>query len=210
MALTGEQLWPTEVGAAADSVAKRAFDLVVASLLVLVLTPTLLLIAAAIFLESGGPVFFRQERGGLGGRVFSVWKFRTMLPTDTFGGWTQRNDKRVTPLGAFLRRTSLDELPQLFNVVAGDMSLVGPRPHPSAMDAEFGAAIGEYNARMRVRPGITGLAQISDLRGSIDGVEEMRQRVRADVDYIDNWTLGLDIKILAKTVPHLLLSRNAY
>jgi len=210
MALAGEQLWPTDVAAAADSAAKRAFDLVVATLLLFVLTPTLLLIAAAIFIESGGPVFFRQERGGLGGRVFSIWKFRTMLPTDNFGGWTQRDDKRVTPLGAFLRRTSLDELPQLFNVVAGDMSLVGPRPHASAMDAEYGAAIGEYNERMRVRPGITGLAQISDLRGSVDGVEGMRQRVRVDVDYIDRWSLGLDIKILAKTVPHLLFSGNAY
>jgi putative colanic acid biosynthesis UDP-glucose lipid carrier transferase len=208
--LVGDRLWPTEVGAAADSILKRAFDLMVGGLLLFVLTPTLLLIAAAIYVESGGPVFFRQERGGLGGRTFSIWKFRTMLPTDGFGGWTQRDDKRVTPLGAFLRRTSLDELPQLFNVMAGEMSLVGPRPHASAMDAEYGAAIGEYQLRMRVRPGITGLAQISDLRGSVDGVEAMRQRVRADVDYIDTWSIGLDLKILAKTIPHLLGSSNAY
>jgi putative colanic acid biosynthesis UDP-glucose lipid carrier transferase len=206
----GDQLWPTDVGAAADSLAKRAFDLVVGALLLFVLAPTLLLIAAAIYVESGGPVFFRQQRGGLGGRTFSIWKFRTMLPTDGFGGWTQRDDKRVTPLGAFLRRTSLDELPQLFNVMAGEMSLVGPRPHASAMDAEYGAAIGEYPLRMRVRPGITGLAQVSDLRGSVDGVESMRQRVRADVDYIDNWSIGLDLKILAKTIPHLLGASNAY
>lgn len=208
--LVGDRLWSRDVGAAADSFAKRAFDLVVAAFLLLVLTPTLLLIAAAIFVESGGPVFFRQERGGLGGRIFSIWKFRTMLPTDGFGGWTQRDDKRVTPLGAFLRRTSLDELPQLFNVIAGDMSLVGPRPHASAMDDEYGAAIGDYQLRMRVRPGITGLAQVSDLRGSVDGVEEMRRRVRADVAYIDTWSIGLDLKILAKTIPHLLGSSNAY
>jgi undecaprenyl-phosphate glucose phosphotransferase len=209
--LVGDGLWPTDgVDAAAESFAKRAFDLLVAALLLFVLTPTLLLIAAAIFIESGGPIFFRQERGGLGGRTFSIWKFRTMLPTDGFGGWTQRDDKRITPLGAFLRRTSLDELPQLFNVIAGDMSLVGPRPHASAMDAEYGAAIGEYQLRMRVRPGITGLAQISDLRGSVDGVEVMRQRVRADIEYIHGWSLALDFKILAKTVPHLLLSSNAY
>jgi len=209
--LVGDGLWPTDgVGAAANSFAKRAFDLVVGALLLFVLTPTLLLIAAAIFVESGGPVFFRQERGGLGGRTFSIWKFRTMLPTDEFGGWTQRDDKRVTPLGAFLRRTSLDELPQLFNVMAGEMSLVGPRPHASAMDAEYGAAIGEYLQRMRVRPGITGLAQISDLRGSVGGVEAMRQRVRADVDYIEQWSLGLDLTILVKTIPHLLGSSNAY
>jgi putative colanic acid biosynthesis UDP-glucose lipid carrier transferase len=208
--LVGDRLWPANAGAAANSFAKRAFDLTVAAVLLFVLTPTLLLIAAAIYIESGGPVFFRQERGGLGGRVFSIWKFRTMLPTESFGGWTQRDDKRVTPLGAFLRRTSLDELPQLFNVIAGDMSLVGPRPHASAMDSEYGAAIGEYQARMRVRPGITGLAQVSDLRGSVEGVEAMRRRVRADVEYIDNWSIGLDLKILAKTVPHLLGSSNAY
>jgi putative colanic acid biosynthesis UDP-glucose lipid carrier transferase len=206
----GDRLWPANAGAAANSFAKRTFDLTVAAVLLFVLTPTLLLIAAAIYIESGGPVFFRQERGGLGGRAFSIWKFRTMLPTESFGGWTRRDDKRVTPLGAFLRRTSLDELPQLFNVIAGDMSLVGPRPHASAMDSEYGAAIGEYQARMRVRPGITGLAQVSDLRGSVDGVEAMRRRVRADVEYIDNWSIGLDLKILAKTIPHLLGSSNAY
>jgi putative colanic acid biosynthesis UDP-glucose lipid carrier transferase len=206
----GDGPWPANAVAAADSIAKRAFDLVVASILLFVLAPTLLLIAAAIFIESGGPVFFRQERGGLGGRVFRIWKFRTMVATDSFEGWTARNDKRVTPLGAFLRRTSLDELPQLFNVLAGDMSLVGPRPHATAMDSEFGEAICEYQLRMRVRPGITGLAQVSDLRGSVEGVEAMRRRVKADVEYIDSWSMALDVKILAKTIPHLLGSSNAY
>ena len=194
---------------AATDLGKRAFDLVVASLLILLLAPALLLISVAIFIESGGPVFFRQARGGLGGREFSIFKFRTMR-TDGDIGWTQRGDSRITLLGGLLRRTSIDELPQLFNVVLGDMSLVGPRPHASQMDDEYRALIYDYDDRLDVRPGITGLAQVSDLRGSIGDLSDMRKRVTVDVAYIRGWSFGLDLKILARTIPHLLESGNSF
>ncbi|MDB5495140.1 MAG: pssZ [Phenylobacterium sp.] len=210
MQVATDRSWPLEAGEAATSRAKRSFDLVMASSLILLLAPALLLIGTAIFLESGGPIFFRQSRGGLGGRLFTILKFRTMLPADGQGGWTQRGDARVTRLGGFLRRTSLDELPQLFNVVMGDMSLVGPRPHAAEMDTEYAALILEYPERLRVRPGITGLAQVSDLRGTVGHVDDMRQRVAADARYIESWSLGLDLFILARTIPHLVAAGNAF
>lgn len=210
MDIATDRFWPIETGEAANSLAKRSFDLVVAGLLIVLLAPALLIIALAIFVESGGPIFFRQSRGGLGGRLFTILKFRTMLPAEGQGGWTQRDDARVTRLGAFLRRTSLDELPQLFNVLMGDMSLVGPRPHAAEMDAEYSALISEYPERLRVRPGITGLAQVSDLRGTVSHVDEMRRRVAADARYIETWSLRMDLSILARTIPHLVASGNAF
>ena len=195
---------------AATSAAKRTFDFVVSALLILLLTPALLLIALGIFVESGGPVIFRQDRGGLNGRLFTIYKFRTMRNDDGFGGWTQRGDDRITAFGQLLRRTSLDELPQLFNVLKGEMSLVGPRPHAAAMDDEYRALIAGYDNRLRVRPGITGLAQVSDLRGSVGQVDEMHMRLEADGAYIANWSMALDLRIIARTIPHLLMSGNAY
>jgi putative colanic acid biosynthesis UDP-glucose lipid carrier transferase len=195
---------------AATSAGKRAFDFGSALLLILFLAPALLLIGIAIYLESGGPILFSQTRGGLGGRIFTIYKFRTMRDVDGVEGWTQRVDARITPVGGFLRRTSLDELPQLLNVLLGDMSLVGPRPHASDMDEEYRAQIRGYDNRLRVRPGITGLAQVSDLRGSIGELAEMHRRLAADAQYIENWSLGLDLRILARTIPHLLQSGNAY
>ncbi|MFC3069219.1 sugar transferase [Phenylobacterium soli] len=209
MSVLAEQIAGAGGADAANSRAKRLFDVVTATTLILLLLPTLLLIAAAIFLESGGPVLFRQVRGGLNGRLFTIYKFRTMR-VDCGEGWTRRDDDRITPLGGFLRRTSLDELPQLLNVVLGDMSLVGPRPHAAAMDDEYRAQIATYDARLRTRPGITGLAQVSDLRGSIGALDEMHRRLAADVEYIDSWSLWLDVKILVRTVPHLLFSGNSY
>jgi putative colanic acid biosynthesis UDP-glucose lipid carrier transferase len=195
---------------AATDRGKRAFDLGIALLLILVLAPALLLIALAIFVESGAPIFFRQTRGGLGGGTFTIYKFRTMREVDGVEGWTQRADARITPVGGFLRRTSLDELPQLINVVLGDMSLVGPRPHASNMDEDYRGQIHGYDNRFRVRPGITGLAQVSDLRGSIGELDDMHRRLAADSEYIENWSLGMDLRILVRTVPHLLHSGNAF
>ena len=210
MPAAAAQSWPLIVGHAARSLRKRALDVVLAGLLTLFLAPTLLLIAAAIFIESGGPVIFRQGRTGLAGRHFTIFKFRTMIAAPSVSVWTQRDDARVTRVGAFLRRTSLDELPQLLNVLIGDMSLVGPRPHAISMDEEWEARLSGYGQRFRVRPGITGLAQISDLRGSVDHIDQMRERIAADVEYVDRWTLGLDLMILARTLPHLMESGNAY
>jgi putative colanic acid biosynthesis UDP-glucose lipid carrier transferase len=210
MAAATARSWPSELGDAALSGRKRCFDIVVAGLLILFLAPTLLAIAAAIFIESGGPVIFRQDRTGLAGRHFTIFKFRTMIQAPSVSVWTQRDDARVTRLGAFLRRTSLDELPQLINVLIGDMSLVGPRPHAVQMDEEWQARLAGYGDRFRVRPGITGLAQVSDLRGSVDHIDQMRERVAADVEYVDRWTISLDLMILVRTLPHLWDSGNAY
>jgi lipopolysaccharide/colanic/teichoic acid biosynthesis glycosyltransferase len=195
---------------AAGSAGKRAFDLAASIVLMLLLAPALLLIALAIYIESGGPILFRQPRGGLEGRIFTIYKFRTMREVEGLDGWTQRADARITLLGGLLRRTSLDELPQLLNVALGDMSLVGPRPHASDMDDEYRALIHNYDHRLRVRPGITGLAQVSDLRGSIGQLDEMQRRLAADAEYIDNWSMGLDMRILARTIPHLLQAGNAF
>jgi lipopolysaccharide/colanic/teichoic acid biosynthesis glycosyltransferase len=195
---------------AAGSAGKRAFDLAASIVLMLLLAPALLLIALAIYIESGGPILFRQPRGGLEGRIFTIYKFRTMREEEGLDGWTQRADARITLLGGLLRRTSLDELPQLLNVALGDMSLVGPRPHASDMDDEYRALIHNYDHRLRVRPGITGLAQVSDLRGSIGQLDEMQRRLAADAEYIDNWSMGLDMRILARTIPHLLQAGNAF
>jgi putative colanic acid biosynthesis UDP-glucose lipid carrier transferase len=200
---------PLACDAATDG-GKRSFDLIASVLLIVLLAPVLALISLAIFVESGGPVLFRQPRGGLGGRVFTIFKFRTMCEVEGVEGWTQRSDARITPVGGFLRRTSLDELPQLFNVVLGDMSLVGPRPHACDMDEEYRSQIHDYDYRLRARPGITGLAQVSDLRGTIGELGQMRRRLAADAEYIDNWSMGLDLRILANTIPHLLEAGNAF
>lgn len=159
-------------------------------------------IAAAVKITSPGPVFFRQRRNGLDGREIRIWKFRSMSTCDDGATVKQatKSDSRITPLGAFLRKTSLDELPQLFNVIDGSMSLVGPRPHATAHNEEYRQQIQGYMLRHKVKPGITGLAQVSGCRGETDTLEKMERRVEFDHQYIRRWSLWLDVKILFRTL----------
>jgi lipopolysaccharide/colanic/teichoic acid biosynthesis glycosyltransferase len=210
MGLSVSQAAPKRRRQAAWSVRKRVFDMLVAALLTVALAPVLILIALAIYVDSGGSILFSQSRAGFGGKPFTMLKFRTMTESNGPAVWTRRGDSRITRVGAFLRRTSLDELPQLLHVLAGDMSLVGPRPHALSLDAEYEPQIGLYQKRLHVRPGITGLAQINDHRGSIFSLEAMHGRVMADAEYVDNWSFRLDLMILARTIPHLVASDNAY
>jgi putative colanic acid biosynthesis UDP-glucose lipid carrier transferase len=192
-------------------VLKRASDLVIATAALPLLLPLSLAIAAAVRRSSPGPVLFRQRRYGLDGREFTVFKFRTMtVCEDDDIVQATRNDPRVTRVGRFLRRTSLDELPQLLNVFDGSMSLVGPRPHAVAHNEHYRKLVSGYMLRHKVRPGITGLAQVNGLRGETRDLEKMRQRVRYDIEYLKNWSLGLDIRILIKTARIVLTDRNAY
>jgi putative colanic acid biosysnthesis UDP-glucose lipid carrier transferase len=170
------------------------------------------LVALGIKLTSPGPVFFRQKRYGLDGQEIRIWKFRTMTVCEDGAQVVQArpNDPRVTWLGAILRKTSLDELPQLFNVLSGDMSLVGPRPHASVQNEEFRSQIEGYMLRHKVKPGITGLAQVSGWRGATESPEKMRKRIECDLFYIREWSLWLDITILFRTVLVVLSAKNAY
>ncbi len=195
---------------------KTAIDFCAASAALLFLSPLLLLIAAIIKSDSDGPVFFRQRRQGLGDRLFDVYKFRTMyydLADPKGANQTKRGDPRVTKIGAFLRKTSLDELPQLINVLRGEMSLVGPRPHTPHMligDKRHYEIVSEYSFRHRVKPGITGLAQVSGYRGAVDTPDQLKARIDLDLYYIDHWSLWLDIKILWRTAFVCVTGRNAY
>jgi putative colanic acid biosynthesis UDP-glucose lipid carrier transferase len=167
-------------------------------------------VALAVKLTSPGPVLFKQNRHGCDGQVFKVWKFRSMRVHDE-GEVRQatRDDDRVTPLGRFLRRSSIDELPQLFNVLFGQMALVGPRPHAVTHNIYYTGKVRAYMARHRLKPGITGLAQITGHRGETETLEKMQLRVAQDLNYINQWSLWLDIKILLKT-PFTLFSKNIY
>lgn len=200
-----------------SAVAKLSTDLVVASLICLALLPLLAVIALAIRVDSPGPILFRQRRHGLGNREFDIYKFRTMrfAPSQVTPGLqqTQRDDPRITRIGRFLRKTSLDELPQLFNVLQGHMSLVGPRPH--AVDMRTETRLGEeiieaYPHRHRVRPGMTGWSQINGARGATDTMAQLRRRIELDLHYVDNWSLLLDLKILSLTPKEVLRATNAY
>ena len=195
-----------------DGLAKRAADLVLGTLLLVATALPMAIIAACIKLSSAGPVFFRQRRYGLDGREILVWKFRSMTCFDDGPNVPQatRDDGRVTPLGRILRRTSLDELPQLFNVVEGSMSLVGPRPHATVHNEQYRGLIDGYMLRHKVKPGITGLAQVSGYRGETETLEKMQRRVACDHQYIREWSLWMDLKILLKTLQVVLTGRNAY
>ena len=197
----------------AELAAKRFFDIVLASLLVVALAPVFALIALAIKLESSGPALFRQRRWGWNNEPFMVLKFRTMR-SNAAGrdGSIQaiRSDPRVTRVGGFLRRTSLDELPQLFNVVGGSMSLVGPRPHPEALNRRFLNIIRYYAARHRVRPGITGWAQVNGFRGETGTDANMQRRVELDLEYIRTRSFTFDLWILARTFVSVVSGTNAY
>jgi putative colanic acid biosynthesis UDP-glucose lipid carrier transferase len=195
-----------------DGVLKRGFDLLIATAALILLSPVMLACLFAIRLTSPGPIFFRQKRYGLSGEEIRVWKFRTMRVCEDGPAVTQasKHDDRITPVGRFLRKTSLDELPQLFNVIAGTMSLVGPRPHATAHNEQYRSLIDGYMLRHKVKPGITGLAQVNGWRGETETLEKMERRVEFDHRYIREWSLWMDVKILFKTALVVLRQKNAY
>jgi exopolysaccharide biosynthesis polyprenyl glycosylphosphotransferase len=188
---------------------KRTIDIVLASVAIVLAAPLLMIAAIAIKLDSAGPVIFRQRRNGLNGIPFVIFKFRTMTVLEDGPTFTQaqRGDCRVTRVGRLLRRSSIDELPQLFNVLKGDMSLVGPRPHPIALDNQYKVLIPTYSFRFQVLPGITGWAQVNGLRGETSRLEQMAGRITLDLWYINHWSLGLDIYILLKTCFEVMRNR---
>lgn len=196
----------------ATSRAKRVLDIVLAGSALLALSPILLCVALAIKLTSRGPALFKQERYGLHKSRFMIYKFRSMTVTEEGASARQasRGDARITKVGSFIRRTSIDELPQLWNVVRGDMSLVGPRPHPTALDDDFEPKILGYAQRYETRPGLTGLAQVRGQRGATETTEVMHERVTSDVEYINTWSFGRDIRLIAGTVRVLAGDVKAY
>lgn len=195
-----------------NALIKRASDLVLAAVILLLIAPLLLLIAIGVKCSSPGPVLFRQRRYGLDGQEIVVYKFRTMtcLEDGSVIRQATRDDARMTRFGAFLRKNSLDELPQFLNVIQGRMSVVGPRPHAVAHNEMYRKLIRGYMIRHKVRPGITGLAQVKGLRGETDTIEKMRARIECDLDYLRHWSLLLDLKIVLKTIGAVLERRNAY
>lgn len=194
-------------------VIKRIEDLLVGGLISLLILPVCLLIAATIKLTSSGPVLFKQYRTGINGQKFKVYKFRSMVQhQEAHGEVTQakKQDPRITTIGAFLRRTSLDELPQFFNVLQGRMSIVGPRPHALAHNEYYKDLVESYMQRHKVKPGITGWAQVNGYRGETDTLDKMKKRVEHDLWYIDNWSLWLDLKIVFLTIFKGFVGKNAY
>lgn len=198
------------------SVTKRAFDVFFSLLGIIFLSPIMIATAIAIKLDSKGPVFFRQKRHGFNNEVINVWKFRSMYTEQsdpTARNTVTRNDPRVTRVGRFIRKTSIDELPQFFNVLVGSLSLVGPRPHAVAAYSHnllFNEVVDGYFARHRVKPGVTGWAQINGWRGEVDNEEKITMRTQYDLYYIENWSLWFDLKILFLTPIRLLNTENAY
>jgi putative colanic acid biosynthesis UDP-glucose lipid carrier transferase len=191
---------------------KRTQDLILGSMILVVASIPMLAIALLIKLSSKGPVLFKQRRYGLGGEEIQVWKFRTMYVCEDGDDIKQakRDDGRVTNIGRFLRRASLDELPQFFNVLGGSMSIVGPRPHAIAHNELYRSKIEGYMLRHLVKPGITGWAQVNGWRGETDTDEKMEKRVEADLEYVRNWSPWLDFKIILKTIFGVLFNKNAY
>ncbi len=192
-----------------DIFIKRLFDVTAALVGLILLSPLLVIVACAIKLNSKGPAFFRQERHGYNNQTISVLKFRSMFVSDSTAPFVQtaKNDPRVTEVGRFIRRTSIDELPQLLNVLRGEMSIIGPRPHATAHNAMFEARIPPFSRRHNVKPGITGWAQVNGCRGETDTLEKMKKRVDHDLFYIDNWSFFFDMKIIVLTF-FLLLSKD--
>jgi putative colanic acid biosynthesis UDP-glucose lipid carrier transferase len=195
-----------------SGIGKRITDIVFATLALVMISPIFITIAAAVRLSSPGAVLFKQKRYGLNGEEILVYKFRSMTVCENGAVVMQatKNDRRVTPLGKFLRRSSLDELPQIINVLQGTMSFVGPRPHAVAHNEQYRKLISGYMIRHKVRPGITGWAQVNGLRGETDTIDKMQRRVQFDLDYLRNWSFWLDIKIISKTVLTVLKDSNAY
>jgi exopolysaccharide biosynthesis polyprenyl glycosylphosphotransferase len=198
--------------ARSERLAKRTLDIAVAGAALLMLAPLMTLIAIAVKLDSRGPIIFKQRRAGLNGMHFLIYKFRTMKVLEDGPSIVQANkgDTRVTGLGHLLRQTSVDELPQLINVLKGDMSIVGPRPHPWGFDTQYSRKIPNYTSRHRVNPGITGWAQVHGYRGATPTVECMAKRIELDLWYINNWSIILDLKIIIRTCFEVIRQRNAY
>lgn len=196
----------------ANGMVKRVSDIAMAAIILLLISPLMLVIAASIALSSPGPIIFKQRRYGLNGEQILVWKFRTMTVCED--GDTvqqaQKDDIRITPVGGFLRKTSLDELPQFFNVLQGNMSIVGPRPHAVAHNELYRTMIKGYMVRHKVKPGITGWAQVNGWRGETDSLEKMKSRIDYDLAYLRNWSLRLDLYIIAKTIAVVLKDKHAY
>ena len=195
-----------------DGVVKRLEDIIISGLLLLIIAIPMIVIAIGVKRSSPGPIFFRQHRYGLRGNRIEVWKFRTMRVQENGAEvvQAQKDDPRVTRFGAFLRRTSLDELPQLINVLQGTMSLVGPRPHAVAHNEQYRKLIGRYMLRHKVKPGITGWAQVNGWRGETETLDKMQRRVEFDLAYIHNWSLWLDFKIIFLTAFVVINDKNAY
>ena len=196
-----------------NRVVKEVEDRVMALIILILISPVLLLLALGVKLSSPGPVFFKQRRNGLGGKPIHVLKFRSMVvhqeAADTVTQ-ASKQDARITPFGAFLRKTSLDELPQFWNVLTGEMSIVGPRPHAVAHNDQYKVLVDDYMLRHRVKPGITGWAQINGYRGETDTLEKMQKRVEYDLYYIEHWSIGLDLKIIVMTIFKGFVNKNAY
>ncbi len=188
-----------------NKLTKSIEDRVLSFFILLAFLPLLILITIAIKLDSPGPIFFRQNRTGWNGNAFKIWKFRSMHVDKEVTGsakvkQAKKDDPRITKVGAYIRKTSLDELPQLFNVLLGNMSLVGPRPHAVQHDKVYAERITDYYARNNIKPGITGLAQVRGYRGETTEIDQMSKRIQSDIEYINNWSVGLDISILVRTV----------
>lgn len=196
----------------ATSRRKRAFDIAMSFGALLLFLPLLLAIATLVRLESRGPALFRQRRTGLNGVIFTVFKFRTMTVVEDGKSIRQatRGDDRITPLGGILRKFSLDELPQLLNVLRGEMSLIGPRPHAVAHDETWGQLAPGYDLRFRARPGLTGYAAVCGFRGEVRELQAIVDRVEADNEYIDTWSFTLDMKIVWRTLPLIFSDTRAY
>ena len=200
-----------QTGSYAHQDVKRALDVVIALLALIVLSPILALATLAVALDTPGPILFCQRRTGLNGKPFGLYKFRSMTVLEDGAEVIQAvaGDARVTRTGRLMRASSIDELPQLFNVLAGDMSLVGPRPHALAHDEYYGARIASYGRRFAVKPGITGWAQVAGARGATPTLDHMQARIDIDIWYADHAGLGLDLLILARTPLEVLRHRNA-
>ncbi len=191
---------------------KRVEDIIIGSIITLMISPILLAVAIGVRLSSPGPILFKQDRYGLGGKKIKVWKFRSMKVMENSDIVTQatKNDPRVTKFGAFIRRTSLDELPQFINVLTGQMSIVGPRPHAVAHNEQYRKIVDNYMIRHKIKPGITGWAQINGYRGETETVDKMEKRIQYDIEYLHDWTLWLDLKIIFLTVFKGFVSETAY
>ncbi|MCL5060280.1 MAG: undecaprenyl-phosphate glucose phosphotransferase [Candidatus Thermoplasmatota archaeon] len=195
-----------------SGIGKRISDVVIASLILLMIWPLLLVLAIGVKISSPGPVIFKQRRYGLDGQEILIYKFRSMTVCEDGGTINQasRRDTRITPFGAFIRRTSLDELPQFINVLQGRMSVVGPRPHAVAHNEQYRKLIKGYMLRHKVKPGITGWAQVNGLRGETETLDKMRARIQYDIDYMRNWSLVFDLMIIGKTLAVVWRDQNAY
>jgi putative colanic acid biosynthesis UDP-glucose lipid carrier transferase len=195
-----------------NGLVKRISDIVLSSIILVLISPLMAAVALGVKLSSAGPIIFKQRRNGLDGSEILVYKFRSMRVMENGAKVTQatRGDPRITPFGAFIRKTSLDELPQFINVLQGRMSIVGPRPHAVAHNEQYRAIIDAYQLRHKVKPGITGWAQVNGCRGETDVIEKMEARVAYDIEYLRNWSLLMDLRIIARTVKLTVFDKNAY